>query len=145
MAYKDIVITMVLVGLVAFGLIGFAIGFGNLNDTEVNLGDNEIFSNFNESISQNLVETTEKANSSRVNFESENPETGFGEIIFSSIVGVGKLLTIGIFGYLDAFFTIISSVIFGNDKSFAVFIGGITSIIIITIVFLLWRAYKTGE
>jgi len=145
MAFKDLLISFIIVSLFAFSLLAYAIGIANMNNTNASIINDPRVSVFNQSIGSQLESIDETGDEQRENFESENPSTSFGEIIFQSIVGVGKTLTSSVFGFVNLLATLVSSTIFGNNKVFAVVIGSVFAILTISIIFLLWRAYKTGE
>jgi hypothetical protein len=147
---KSLFVAFILVGLFIFAIVGFAVQFQvdmNANDTILN----ETASNLNETygwMAENLSETEATAKSQRESFESEKAKSEFGELTFSSIVGVGKTFIGTMADFFNIIFDLISVTMgFGedNDKGFAVVIASLSAIFLAVVVFFAWRAYKAGS
>lgn len=144
MGARDMVISFMVIGLFVFSMISFGVGIAVLNDGQSISDDPKIGDAFEDYKAQ-LNVTQAEAQAQRDSFDSEKPTLSFGEILFESIVGVGRTFTSSMVTFVDITFGLVFTVIFGAGSAFAVVLGVMTSIVLITIVFLLWRVVKAGE
>lgn len=144
MSARNMIISFMVVGLFVFSMITFGIGIATLNNGQSIASDQRINSTYGSYVTQ-LADVQSTAEQQRDKFDSESPTLSFGEILFESIVGVGRTFTSSMVGFMDTTFNLIFVTIFGGDPTFAVVIGTIIGIVLLSIVFLLWRVYKAGE
>lgn len=144
MSARNMIISFMVVGLFVFSMITFGIGIATLNNGQSIASDQRINSTYGSYVTQ-LANVQSTAEQQRDKFDSESPTLSFGEILFESIVGVGRTFTSSMVGFMDTTFNLIFVTIFGGDPTFAVVIGTIIGIVLLSIVFLLWRVYKAGE
>ncbi len=141
---RGMIISFMLIGLFVFAMISFGIGIATLNDGTLITEDPRINASYGD-IQVELEGVQSTAENQRDKFDTESPTLSFGEILFESIVGVGRTFTSSIVGFMDITFGLVFQTIFGGDSAFAVVIGTIVGIVLLSIVFLLWRVYKAGE
>ena len=147
---KTLIISVLLVGLFIYALIGFAVQFQtdmDANQTILNKTDSNLEVTYI-SLKTNLTGAEDTANATRTSFESEEAKSEFGSLTFKSIVGVGKSFT----GTMANFFNIIFDllkVVFGLDDddnaAFTVVIGTLGAIFLVTVIFFAWRTYRAGS
>ena len=144
MSARNMIISFMIIGLFVFAMISFGIGIATLNDGTSITEDKRINKSYGQYETQ-LKQVQSEAEEQRNKFDSESPTTSFGEILFSSIVGVGRTFTSSLVNFMDITFSLVFTTVFGRDPAFAVVTGTIIEIILLSIVFLLWRVYKAGE
>lgn len=144
MSARNMIISFMIIGLFVFAMISFGIGIATLNDGTSITEDKRINKSYGQYETQ-LKQVQSEAEEQRNKFDSESPTTSFGEILFSSIVGVGRTFTSSLVNFMDITFSLVFTTVFGGDPAFAVVTGTIIGIILLSIVFLLWRVYKAGE
>jgi len=141
MEFRKVWISFVLIGLFVFALLSFIVQFQSDNEQEENILGNSIINETFKNLETNLSNFSSTSQSQKDNFESEVPSTSFGSLIIFSIVSSGKIfsgLLIGIYNIL----IILPASIFGVSQ---VVIGVASSVLVFSIILLLWRLYKTGE
>lgn len=139
--FKDLFITFALLGVFALAMFSFGVEISINNNSNNSLGNEPSMKNLNSSLISDLSSFNSKANSSKSNFESESPTSGFGELIIFSIISAGKVFTGMIFGIFNGLFLPLSQVI-GIS---VVVLGVIASILTISLIIYAWRVYKSGE
>ncbi len=145
MSARNIIISFMLVGLFVFAMINFGIGVVVLNDGANSITDDARINSTFGQLESELENVQATAEDQRDKFDSESPTLSFGEILFESIVGVGRTFTSTTVGFMDVTFTLIFDSVFGGDPAFAVVMGTVVGVMLLSIVFLLWRVYKAGE
>lgn len=135
---------MAVAGLFVFVMISFIVQFelDNLDGgaEETILNNSIINSTFNR-LNSNLSALGQDTQTQRGVFESEIPERGFGSLLIFSIVSVTQkfnALIVGVYNIL----VILPASILGIP---AVLFSVISSILIVTIVLLLWRVVRVGS
>lgn len=149
MGFKDILIGTLIVGLCLFALVNFGIQTQVDNNSTLRLTDNYLlndsFGDLNSELGSNLSGSQSLAESQREGFETEIPTEGDDNFKFKSIISTGKSFT----GMLRNLYNVIFGLIFKslgiNTGAGRIIFGTIATIIIITIIFLLWRAYRSGS
>lgn len=132
--------TFALIGVFVFAFLGFIIQFENDNSVTDSILGNQIINNTYSGLSNNLSSFDSRSQSQRSTFEQENPTDSFGELVIFAIVGAGKTfggMIVGIFNIL----IVLPATILGVDP---VIIGVLGSMVIVGIIFALWRVYKAG-
>ena len=146
MAFRNILISLILVGLFLTAMVNFGVGIVGLNEgNNQSIGDDPRISKLITNLSTAQSGLDESTNAQLGNFEQENPVDSFGELIFFTITKAGTTFT----GVIKTFWAIsgglIFDVIFGGSPAFAVVFSMLGTILLVTIIFLLWRTYKAGE
>ena len=148
--FRSLVISVLLVGVLMYALISFGVQFQKDMDAEQTIL-NETDSNLNntyKSLRTNLTGAEDTANATRTSFESEEATAEFGSLTFKSIVGVGKSFTGTMVNFFNIIFNLLK-IVFGLDEessaAFTNVVGTLTSILVITVIFFAWRAYRAGS
>lgn len=128
-----------LAGLFLIAMISFAVIIaGNYGHSEELVKSDKIdFSALEEQINQTNTDAERWAES----FKSDNPLLGFGSLVLYSIWGIGKLMWGAVVTILHIYLVGLGDVI-GISP---IVIGSITAIVIVGLIFYLWRAIKSGE
>jgi len=137
--FKDFPTNFILAGLFITAMIGFAVGLaGNYDKDESLMKSDQIdFSG----IEDQLKNATEQSAKWQKAFTGDNPLLDFGALILFSIWGLGKLM----WGSVT---TMLSIFLIGFENVLGIpplVTASITAIIIIYLIFKLWRVIKAGE
>lgn len=140
---RPTIIAMIVLGGFAWALISFGTLFPAINGSNQTLiSSGSALSNATNAINESLQSMYGSATNQSNAFDNAQPDSGFSFIILSPILGaVSAFKTIGI-GMFNIIISLISS-IFGY--SFSVIFGMISTIIVITLLFLAYKLYKSGE
>lgn len=147
---KTLIISVLLVGLFMYALIGFAVQFQtdmDANETILNEDDSNLNATYG-ALKTNLTGAEDTANATRTSFESEEAKSEFGSLTFKSIVGVGKSFTGTMANFFNIIFNLLKVVLGLDDDdnaSFTVVIGTLGAIFLVTVIFLAWRSYRSGS
>jgi len=143
MDFRSLAFNAIIIGAFMIGIFYFAINFSIENDTNVSLADNAYMGNYINDISSKINETQNTTNSMRIalNKESSNPIISALGFVFKSILSTGEQFGNFIIPLLQSSFILIQEGL-GIPS---IFLGIITSLILITIVLSLWRVYRAGE
>jgi len=132
------IINVLLVGLFMVSILSFAFGLASNYGKEQNIMGTE-YVDFGR-IEENLNETSEIAKSWGESFKSDNIFTSAGSILLLSVWGIAKLMWTTIMTFFTIYFDIAES-LFGVPPLVT---GIISAIIIIGLIFSLWRSIKQG-
>ena|SRR3990167_19154 len=142
MNFKTFFIGMILISLFSVSIIIFGNTLQADNDVNQTILTNPSLNSTSGKINQTIYSAHSSASSARSSFEQEqNPLEGVGELTFTSITTAGKnfgSLTIGMMNILFVFF----SQSLGIPP---IVLIALSLIIIVSILLMLWRAYKSGE
>lgn len=138
--FKTMIITFIILGLFMLSLFNFINITQSDNDVTNSLANDPDTASIINSLTENLTAFKEIAEDQRSSFERENPIAGFGELIFTSITGIGKIIGSVVINFYDILST--SALIIGIPP---IVLNVISGIIIFTIVFLAWRLYRVGD
>lgn len=140
METKDYIISAILISIVIIGGFGFAINFYNSQNGEVSIMDDPVIKDLNLSINQNLSQAFNTANDQKTSVESENPTVGSDTFLFSSMINTPKKLL----GIITDLYNIIFTLIIKKLGISMVIISGFATIIVVIIIFSIWRTIKQG-
>lgn len=138
--FDDLWVKFSLIGLVVASLFSFIVYFEQDNGETDTVLNNSILNRTYQGLQTNLSAFGDETQSQRSVFESETPTDSFGSLIIFSIVSSGKIFTgmlIGVFNLL----ILLPTAILGLD---ALTISVLSGILLVTIIFALWRKYKQG-
>lgn len=143
MDFRSLAFNAIVIGAFMIGLFYFAVNFSIENNTNTSLSDNAYIGSYIEDISAKINETQNTTDSMRIalNRESSNPVLSALGFIFKSILSTGEQFGNFIIPLLQSSFILIQEGL-GIPS---IFLGIITSLILITIVLSLWRVYRAGE
>jgi hypothetical protein len=138
---KDFIIAFILIGLFALCFVSFIYQASQDNNPQSELLNDSrlspLFTNLNSTLNTYQNVTTEQKNS----FMSDNPLVEFGSMISLAIVGTGKVFANIIVGTWDILTTFITTTL-GVPP---VVIGIIFSIILISVIFMIWQNWRQGK
>ena len=142
--FRPLIVSLLIVGLFAFALMSAGILIGSQNNAQQNIGDDPAISSYKTSLENNLRRASESANTSERGLESSQVTLSTGGVILDTIGKIWKTMkTIPITVYnLTA--GILFTRLFGNEAGGLVF-GVIATILILTIIFGVWKWISTGE
>lgn len=140
MGFKNITIAFLLVSLFAICIYNFAVGVGEEYDYTADefLSSDEI--DFGELDTQIKV-TSQEASKWQEMFEKDNIFALVGTLVFNSLWGIAKLIG----GSINLLFVLLFGGIANVLGLDALVIGVVSAILIITIMFSIWRLLKVGE
>lgn len=137
---RNYVITFVLVGLFMFSMFSFITNLQSENSAAVQIVTDPTVSNLTSSLTSGLETFDDIANEQRGGFEREEASVGLGELVFKSITGVGKVIGAVTITFYDIFGA--AALLIGVP---VIVINVLAGILVMTLVFLAWRLYRTGE
>lgn len=140
MGFQKLWVDMALFGLFVFAFFSFA--FNLQADNQVSgvetLQEDPLLNKTFGDLNTQLGEVEEKTKTQKEAFEQENPLSGFGELIFLTIISVGKIfngIIIGIYNVLIVF----PANVLGIDDTVVGIVGGILIVVVIITLYLLYR------
>ena len=138
--FRQILINSILVGLFAFALITFLfVSMAQNNPSSQVFQDpslNKTYYALNESLNSYQAIAEEQKNSTF----SDNPVLGFVDIVLLSILGAGRILSTMVSGTFNTL-SVFAMEIFHIP---AIVLGVLSTVMIVSVIFLLWRMYKTA-
>lgn len=140
MGYKDMIISALLIGLFTFCFISFIYQTSIDNDSSTLLKDQSLNRTFL-ALNSSLLSYQSIAQTQQNSSNSDSPTSNLGDIILYSIVGVGRTFTTMITGV----YLIIFDSATENLGIPPIVFGVLTTIMIISIIFLMWRLFKSGS
>lgn len=138
--FYDLFLNFMLLGLIVFSLLAFAVSLQSETNLENQFIDNSLMNDTYSTLRTDLEGLRSSSQSQKTLFESENPTVGFGTILLFSIVSSGKVfngMMIGVFNLLIK----LPVVFLGLDP---VVVSVISTMLILTIIIGLWIIYKLG-
>ena len=141
MAFKELWINYALVGLLVFSLLAFIVQFQTDNSQSETILENPLVNKTYMGLQTNLSTFGSTSQGQRGTFEAETPTDSFGSLIIFAIVSSGKIFSSMLIGIFNILIFLPASVL-GISP---VVVSVLSAIIIITIIFSLWRVYKAGE
>ncbi len=138
---RSLIITFLLVGLFTYALVSFSSQFNYDNNLNQSILNDETFVRLNSSLEESLSSSQGVAEEQKTNVESETRSEQPGFLSLGSIREAWKAFT----GTTSTIFNLILRNAF-MKKYFPAIIGTVFSaILLVTIIFLGWRAIKSGE
>lgn len=138
--FKDLWITFAIIGLVLFCIIAFVVQFQTDNNQDESILDNPIINKTYGSLGSNLSSFSGITQGQKDNFEAEVPTSSFGSLVIFSIVSSGKILNGMITGIYNILIVLPAQILGINE----IIIGVFSSILIVSIILLIWRLIKNG-
>lgn len=141
MGFKEYTISFIILSVFTGCLILFMFyGLQNNNPTS-DLLTNPLFNNYKENISNQLIENQELTKQQYNATANEPPTIGSNSIILESMSGVLKTFKSSITGIFNVI-SLMTSQILGLP---IIVLSGVITIILITVIFSLWRVYRQGS
>lgn len=144
---KGIIISFLLIGLFSVALISFGINFANENDAPINIQNDSRISNLYSGVNSSIrVQSEAETTTSAFNEDDTAGDNIITDLIFSTIAGVGKTIMSATNSIYDATLEPLLKIIFPNSREVRAIVGTVlTSILLFTIVLLVWQLIKTGK
>ncbi len=139
-SFRETFVIFALIGIFVFASISFIVTTQTDNEVTTTILDNDVINRTYVQLETNLSKFGLQTQTQKESFESEIPERGFGSLIIFSIIGVGQSFTGMIIGVYNVFIVLPASILGVSP----VVIGVLTSIIIVSLVLLIWRVYRSG-
>lgn len=140
MNFRKLWINYALIGLFVFLFLSFIVIFQTDNSQSETILENPLLNRTYQGLQTNLSTFGSTAQGQKGTFEAETPTESFGSLIIFAIVSSGKIFS----GMLIAIFNLLIFLPASVLGVSPVVTSVMSSILIITIIFLLWRAYKQG-
>ena len=139
-SFRNTFITFALIGIFAFASMSFIVTTQLDNNVNNTILENEVINKTFTDFETDLSDFSSKTQTQKESFESEIPERGFGSLIVFAIVGVGQRFTGMITGVYNIFIVLPASIL-GISP---VVISVITAILVVSLILLIWRVYRSG-
>jgi|TARA_Y100000310_G_scaffold97876_1_gene95551 hypothetical protein len=140
MEFRKFWVSFILVGLVLFSLMAFVVQFQEDHGKSTVL-ENSVFNDSYQALQTNLTGFRDTSQSQKENFEADPPTLSFGALIIFAIVSAGQIFA----GMIVAIFNILIVLPASFLGIPPLVIGIFSSILVLTIILLLWRLFKVGE
>ena len=139
-SFRETFITFALIGIFVLASISFIVKTQTDNEVTNTILENDVINSTYVDLETNLNSSRGVVQKQKDSFESENPERGFGSLIIFSIVGVGKTfagMTLGVYNI----FIVLPSEVLGIPR---IVVGVFTAILVVSLILLVWRVYRSG-
>jgi len=143
-SFRPLVVGLLLAGLFAFALINAGLLISINNGANQSIGDDPAISSYSESLEETLLEANENANATETAFGSSPITLTTGSLVFDAVGGIWKTMKEVPVTVYNLTFGLIATKIFG-DESYGVVFGVIGAILMMTIIFGIWKWVTTGE
>lgn len=141
---KPILVSLLVIGLFAMGIISFGIRLAEINEAPQSIGDDPSISRFRSQLNESLAQANEDAIAGQQAIEESPTTINLGLYIIDAIGGVWKtLISVPITLYNLTVGFLFENVFAGN--SFAIALGIIGAIIGISVILAVWKLVSTGE
>ncbi len=140
-SFRDMLLLFSVISLFVFSTISFVVVFQEENNATSSLLENELINRTFVNLSNTISEQETSTNSSKGEFESENPAPGFGSLIIFAIVGVTKTFTGSIITIYNILIVLPLGLL-GVPTQVANILG---SIVMMSLIFAAWRVYRVGS
>lgn len=140
-SFRKTFMTWGLIGILVFATLSFIIVLQQNNEVTDTILENTVINKTFSSLEQNLTASESETQTQRESFESEIPERGFGSLLIFSIVSVGQKFTAIIVSTYNILIVLPISIL-----GFPEIVSNIlSSILIVTLLLLVWRVYRVGS
>lgn len=141
---RPFVISALLLGLIAIGIISTGIMIASENDATQSIANDTAISNYATALQNSLANASESASSADASFRNSTVSVTGGVVFVDAIGGLWKTLTTVPSAVLTLTTNLIKGKIMGDTAFYAVF-GVMALIIVITLILAVWKAVSTGE
>jgi hypothetical protein len=139
MGLREYIASAILVGLFLIALINFA-NYGALDNNGRNIMDmpsiNKSFGSMTNSLTGFSQDTGTQLNAT----STETPTTSFGSLVLNSIVGAGRVFTGSVLGV----YNVINVFMIETLGIPSIVLNILLGIIIVSLIFFMWRAIRLG-
>lgn len=143
MAFKNLVINSLLIGLFVFCIISFGVMLSQENYTNVTVTSNPAIQKVFGNISKQLNESEATAQAQRQAMESEsaNPVITALGFVFRSILSAGAVFMTSVVSMFNVLFVLSYETLHISP----IITGTILAIILVSLILAIWRLYRAGE
>lgn len=139
-SFRDLFTTFAIIGVFIFASISFIVTTQIDNSANNTILENDVINRTYERLETNLSDFGSQTQTQRESFESEIPERGYGSLIIFAIVGIGQRFS-GIIASVYNIIIVLPASILGVSP---VVISTITAIVLVSMILLIWRVYRSG-
>lgn len=139
-SFRETFITFALIGIFIFASISFIVTTQLDNDVENTILEDDVINRTYAKLETNLSAFQSTTQTQKGSFELEIPERGFGSLIIFSIISVGQKFTALISAVYRIMIILPMSIL--NVPKLVIDI--LTSILVVSLVLLIWRVYRVG-
>lgn len=140
-SFRETFLIFALIGIFVFSMLSFGITLQLDNGVTDPITNNPVINSTFNRLESNLSSYGSQTQAQRASFESEIPERGFGTLIIFSIVSVGQKFTAIIITTYNILIVLPASIL-GISP---VVISVLGSILIVTLLLLVWRVIRAGS
>lgn len=140
-SFRETFLIFALIGIFVFSMLSFGITLQLNNGVTDPITNNPVINSTFNRLESNLSSYGSQTQAQRASFESEIPERGFGTLIIFSIVSVGQKFTAIIITTYNILIVLPASIL-GISP---VVISVLGSILIVTLLLLVWRVIRAGS
>ncbi len=139
-SFRETFMTWGLIGILVLATLSYIIVLQQENEVTDTILSNTVINNTFSSLQSNLSAVEGETQTQRESFESEIPERGFGSLLIFSIVSVGQKFTAIIISTYNILIVLPASIL-GVPS---IVISVLSSILIVTLILLIWRVIRAG-
>ncbi len=141
-SFLKLVIAFSLVGLMVYGIIIFGYNLQRENYANETILEHSTLQNVTIKLNESLSLQEDESEKQRGGFEGQTTSTSIGFFMLDAVISGGRIFT----GMLMLIYnlTLNSSLVTRTLGIPRIVISVITSILLVSIIFLLWRTYKAG-
>lgn len=140
MEFRKLWLDFVMIAIVVFALMSFVVQL-EVDNGETSILENEVFNRSYQALQTNLTSFSDTTQGQKENFEADPPTLSFGALVVIAIVSAGQIFS-GMLISLYNIFIVLPSTFLGIPQ---IVVSVLSSILVVTIILLLWRLYKVGE
>ena len=141
--FKTIVIIIVLAGLFSVAMIKGGIEMANLNNPNQTIANYPALSSLLTDLNNSLEDSYSNANSSLEAISSSPVTLTTGFPVFDAITGIWKTLIIIPMAIYNLLTDFLFNIFLGSAQN--IVLGVIATIVIVTVIFAVWRFVATGQ
>jgi hypothetical protein len=144
MELRPFLISLLMFGLLAFSVITGGILIASENNANQSIGDNTALKDYASSLNSNLSTTQDTASSADASFQNSTVTLAGGWVFLDVLGGLWKTLKTAPMAVYSLSANVIRTQLLG-DTVFNVVFGVIGFIIVITLIFAVWKLLRVGE
>lgn len=141
MTMRKIILSFVLVSLITFSLIGFAVDMSSNNNINNSILDNPQMEQVYGDLEDDLNELEQKGIEQKENFESDSIRANLGFFILDTIISGTRVFTNIIIGFFNILGAPLTSII-GLPSAI---LGAFTFLLLLSLIFYAYKLFKQGE
>ena len=144
MGFKPLLVGLLLAGLLAYAMIMGGMQLAAINNPNQSITQDPAIAQFSSSLNQSLERSYTDANASLNSISTSPVSLTSGGIIFDSMSGIWKTMKVVPLSIYYLISSLVDTEVLGGAQTYIVW-GIIGSIILLGIVFGVWKLVSTGE